>query len=120
MLHGKSAAVEKIGTLASVLCLIHCVGIAILAPVIPALGILAHNEWIEILFWGVALVTALWQVFHTDGWLRVLFFIVSITGTMGVVTDEHLLLHLGFAGIALGQIVLLRRRKAARTCSHDH
>ncbi len=120
MSQGKTAVVEKIGTFASILCLIHCLGLAILTPLIPVLGVLAHNEWIEILFWGVALATALWQIFQTCGWLRIVFIGASITGTVGLAIDEHLLLHLGFAGIALGQIVLLQRRKAAHTCSHDH
>ena len=115
-----SAAIEKIGAFASLVCIIHCLGIAILAPLIPAMGILSHSEEIEIAFWCVAGLTAFWQGMRTHGWLRALFLSSFILGTLAALLDIHLVLHLAFAGVAGGQIILLWRRKRAHSCEHDH
>ncbi len=42
--HRHPAWLDKLGVSASVLCLIHCLALPILIPLVPALGLMGHDE----------------------------------------------------------------------------
>lgn len=117
------------GPLVSGLCLVHCLGMGLLAPFLPAaLAALALSPPLEWALWGTSMAVAL-LVLHWPrprapwpfqlGWLGVLGL-----GLWGLIGESERLTQASLAGVAALQVwVTLRRFRVRHThgaaCAHD-
>jgi MerC mercury resistance protein len=69
---------DKVGMVASSICAVHCVVLAVLLGVLPSISGAFHSIWIDAIFIGIALVAGSFAVVkgfrsHRMAWLPVLF-----------------------------------------------
>jgi hypothetical protein len=101
------------GPVLSGLCLVHCVGVAALAPILPgALGLMAGATWIEPSLWAVSVVACGFAL--RKGGAKAQAFAVwiaaSAAGAIGVATENDALLRLSLGAIVLVQVATAARR----------
>lgn len=113
----REETVLKMGRWASIACSIHCLVVPFVIPIIPALGIVSHNEWFEGVFWLLSCSVACWHGWRTRGIVRYSFWLVAAVGTIGFLTHNHELLHFGFFGVAAGTLL---RKKPVHVCGRGH
>lgn len=117
--------VEKLGAIASIGCLIHCLAAPFAAILFPALGVGTHseNETLEIFFWLVAGVSlAIQSKKMPVSWILTLVFPILLGGTFGILTENHEILHFAFfaiAGLSIAGFIRHRRECTPQCCAHD-
>jgi hypothetical protein len=104
---------ERLVGLLPLLCLIHCVGTAVLASLMPAAALWMENEWLE---GGLSALSALligFLVVYRRGlsWLGVLFASVVALGVAGWVGHYAWLRHGALVGMVAVQLLWLHQRR---------
>jgi hypothetical protein len=100
----------------SICCFIHCVGMALLAPLLPtALAFLGENEWYEGILWSVSTVGASLALWKQQP--RITYRLIGVWGTTlivgvgGLAFESEVARQAGLAGMVGIQLWLLRRRR---------
>ena len=100
----------------SVLCSIHCFGIALLAPWLPSVvAAVSDTEWLEWTLAGVVALCTGWLILRTRSGsavrsAAVLAVVVVVTGTA---LEAELLQQAGFLSAAILQVLLVRQLRRA-------
>lgn len=104
----KKVLVSSLGLTASGLCFVHCLAMMI----IPALGahIPAGYEWLEPVFWLVAVATAVFHAWNTNqASVRWGFLLLTAVGTVAIAAHFHDVLCACFWGMAAGNAYMLSK-----------
>jgi hypothetical protein len=117
---------QTVAPVGSVLCLIHCVGVALLAPFLPAtLAAFAHNDALEHWLVGISVALAVWLAWSSRRLvpLSVLLLAgVAVGSTVaGTLCRGEWLQRIGLCCLALAQIGVLiaRSRRHRRRATSD-
>lgn len=119
----KAILQEKLGGVVSVLCLIHCLGTAVVALLLPALASQLRIEWLE----GVLTLAAvlligrsLRQQDEKQLPLPVGLFVAALLALLcGVVFGKEIGQQIGLFLLVLTQLAMLRgRREVSCACPH--
>ena len=101
------------------LCLGHCLALPVLAALLPFIGVIAHQEWVHLLFLALAAPASLVALFLTGGWRLRWVRISCAFGLTGLVAGlpwggaevaEVIFTSLGSAGLLFAHIFNLRHR----------
>lgn len=129
---------ERFALFMSVACLVHCVGLAVLAPLLPAaLALFAHHPIIESIFWGSSVTLAAFPAFGRSAlgrraWMGPAWALGAGAGGAGLALGQDAFLVgslLFFAGLQLAALVARARahRLACNPsagpvacCDHEH
>ena len=117
--------------IASAVCFVHCVGLAVLAPVLPGtLALVFDDPRLEWILWGTAAALSAWMLLRSralvPSYLRVAWLVAAAVGVAGLVRDNELLQPLSLVGFGAGQVVVFLRRYRAHHAAdpagaaHDH
>lgn len=113
--------------IASGICLVHCVGLALLAPVLPAaLTTVVDDPRLELALWASAAVLSLWMLLRSRALVPGAVFVGWAAGTAiglaGVLRGEssHGLIALSLVVFSAVQIVAFVRRFRAHHVDHAH
>ncbi len=117
-----SGIASWVGVGVSAACVVHCWATPLVASLIPVLGLSAHSEWLEWVFWLLAVGALILHLREERwGWLSAGLALALTVGGVGLVIEQHELLHFGFYGFGAGMtLVLIRRWRGRRACSHSH
>ncbi|KAF1712378.1 hypothetical protein CSC70_02320 [Pseudoxanthomonas kalamensis DSM 18571] len=87
MKRSPAAVLDASAVVLSTLCLIHCLALPLLAALLPLFGAWAHDEWVHVVFAGVALPLsglALWRA-HRQAPLPAAMWLMATAGLGGLV-----------------------------------
>jgi hypothetical protein len=103
----------------SLLCLVHCLGMALLVPLLPALALVAENEALEWALLALSATLAGRSCWRRGGARLYLWAAATGLGLAGLIFDGERLLQIAFALLAavqLGQVVRRACRCQAPGC----
>lgn len=104
---------EGIAPLLSALCFVHCVGLAVLAPILPgALGLLTRARWIEPCLFAVSVAAsgAMLRRARASGWTFALWAVNAGMGFWGLARDIDPLTQLSLGTIVVVQAAIALKR----------
>jgi hypothetical protein len=112
-----TATVERprrawLGFSLSLLCLVHCLGTALLVPLLPALSFVAENEALEWTLLGLSAILAGRLCWRRRGWRLWLWGPAVGLGLSGAALGGERLVQLALVACAIIQLPLTRRRCA--------
>lgn len=108
----RSVAAAAAGPIVSGLCLIHCVGAAVLAPLLPGvLGLTAGTTWLEPVLWVVSVIVSGFGLRsgHAKKEAVVVWIAAGVLGAVGIAMDAEIV-----GRVSLGAIVTVQVATAAR------
>jgi hypothetical protein len=114
LLDTDNKAMTALGPLLSALCLIHCVGFAVLAPLLP--GVLAaclKVAWLEPCLWIATTAVTGWTLRGAQFPRRALvraWFAATALGLVGMMLEIDTMVHLSFAANVAIQAAMVWRR----------
>lgn len=128
---------DVVAPVVSGLCLIHCIGVALLAPVLPgALALVAEDPRLEWGLFGLAAGLGLWMLWRSrsllPGVTLALWSAATILGVIGLVADREVAVQAALVGLAALQVWAFARRwrahhhtpppvaSGAACCAHPH
>jgi hypothetical protein len=117
---------DAVAPVLSALCFVHCVGMALLAPLLPgALAFLAGGRALEWSLVGASMALTgglMWRSRRLLGAKLPLLAMVAAAGTIGgLACGSEWLQRLGLGSLAIAQIgVLVARGRAHRACRSKH
>ena len=109
----------------SILCLIHCVGMALISVLAPTLLVFEHSEVIEISVVVINLVFGNWSLYNMNkgGSYFLLLNGLIVLSAIAIFTHSDSLLHLAILSMAVLQIKILidhRKSKKVACCDRNH
>jgi hypothetical protein len=100
-----TSVVERVGIFTSILCLVHCLGPALLAPLFPLLGWFSHSHFLEVVMWAISVFLLMPGMLRARWAGKVLRVVVAVMGTLAIVLHVDSLLHAAFMIVAAIQAV---------------
>lgn len=120
---------DAAGPIASGLCLIHCVGVAALAPLLPtAFSIVVQDRRVEAALWGTAALLGGWMLISARrrganllGPLVLLAWVLAAAlGAWALLTNHDGAVQASLLGMAAAQLVVLYRKLRRSHAGHRH
>lgn len=101
-------------------CLVHCVGAAVLAPLLPTVAVFAENELLEVVLWSMTAVLTIFLLWRRATarqlWLWLAYTAAAATGIGALVFEAEAPLILSLLAFATLQITTIVRDRARRGC----
>lgn len=109
---------DWLGPTLSAACLIHCVAMVALPPLLPALfATQVENPLVEQVLWGTSIaaaaVVAHGRRAHLNAWIKGILAAAFVVGIVGHLGEIEALVHASFTGLLTGQLVLVWRTRKA-------